>query len=361
MKLTKRLIALLLSVLMLFSLTACADTTWAYETENSKITAGVYLAYQLDAYARAENLVKSQEDGAEKAKALFKQTIDDVPVEEWIKTEAKNACMQYLAVEAKFEELGLELSEKDHNVIDQTMKTYWPFIQEVYENNGVAEKSYRMVLENTQKRSEIFTKYYDEGGIEEVSRDDLYAHFKDNYASVNMFGVKLNKAAEGEELTDEEKKENEDLVKRAQEFVDMINNGEKTYNEAYDIYYHEASDTEHDDEDEDDTILKDEDTAKWIQTTTKSPSEKVIKAIFDTMKADGTAKVIPEDDVYYVVVRYDVTKDEKNFDDMRTAVLKDIKDEDFNKIVEGWRDAVTATANDAAIKRYSPKKIKILE
>lgn len=46
MKLTKRLIALLLSVLMLFSLTACADTTWAYETENSKITAGVYLAYQ---------------------------------------------------------------------------------------------------------------------------------------------------------------------------------------------------------------------------------------------------------------------------------------------------------------------------
>lgn len=360
MKLTKRIIALLLAALMLFSLTACADTTWAYENENGNITAGVYLAYQLDAYARAESLIKAEEDGAEKAKALLKQTIEDVPVEEWIKKETERACMQYLAVEAKFAELGLELSEKDNNVIDQTLKTYWPYIQSVYENNGVAEKSYRKVLENTQKRSEIFTKYYDEGGIEEVSRDDLYAYFKDNYASVNIFGVSLNTAEDGEELTAEQKAENEKLVKRADEFAEMINSGEKTFNEAYDIYYHEKKETEHDDEDENDVIEKDEDTARWIQTTTTNPSEKVVKAIFDTMKADGTAKVIPGDGVNYVVVRYDVTKDKKNFDDMRTAVLKDIKDEDFNALVEEWTDAVTATPNEAAIKKYSPKKIKIV-
>lgn len=357
MKLTKRLIALLLSVLMLFSLTACADTTWVYESGDNNITAGVYLAYQLDAYARAESLVKSQENGTEKAKALFKQTLDDMPVADWIKAETEKACMQHLAVEAKFDERSLELSEKDNNVIDQTIKTYWEYIKETYEENGVSSASYRKVLANTQKRAKIFTKYYDKDGIEEVAKEDLFAHFKENFASVNMYGVKYNT---GDDLTDEKKAENDELKAKAKEYVEMINSGEKTYNETYDMYYHDITDSEHDDEDETDVIEKDADTAKWIQTTSTTPSEKVIKAIFDTMKADGTAKLIPGENVDYVVVRYDVTKDEKNFDEMRTAVLKDIKGDDFDKLVEEWTAAVSATSNASSLKKYNPKNIVIV-
>ncbi|MFZ2537950.1 MAG: hypothetical protein WAX04_03500, partial [Oscillospiraceae bacterium] len=351
MKLFKRILALAMVMSMTLSLAACADTSWVYDYNGKKISSGAYIAFTLEAYANAQ----SHKDINKEVTDIFKQTLDGKQAKQWMIDETKKLSNHFMAVENKFDELGLTLTEKDQNEIDQSVKLGWEQYKTLYTNNSVSEKTYKTMIANTKKQSLIFDKYYGTGGIEAVPNDKLLVHFKDNFASVNIFGMPTVQPLE-DKLTEEDKKKNEELKAKADEYAKLFNEGKKTVNEIYDMYKHYDAETEHDAKNAEDKIGKDEETKKYIKKDSTNPSEKVVKAIYGEMKDDGVAKVIADDQAYYIVVRYDVTKDESNFEDMKKSVLADVKGEDFNKMVEGWATEIKSTANNAAIKRYNPKK-----
>lgn len=352
MKLFKKILALAMVLSMTLSLVACSDTSWVYDYNGKKLPSGAYISFTMDATANAE----MHEDINKDIKDLFKQTLEGKKAKQWIIDEAKVLSDQYMAIENKFDELGLSFTEKEQNEIDQAVKTAWEQYQSLYLQNGVNQKTYAALVANKKKSSLIFDKYYGTGGIEEVPNDKLLVHFKDNFANVNMFGMPMAKP-DDETKTEEAKKKNEEIKAKADEYVKLYNDGTNTMNELYDMYRHYADETTHDDTKDDDKIGDDEDTKKYIKKDATSPSETVVKAIFSEMKPDEKAKVIADEDAYFIVVRFDVTKDATNFEEMRASVLSDVKGEDFTKMVEGWAADLKPTANTAAVNKYNPKNI----
>lgn len=357
MKIAKRLIAIALTAVMSLSaitLTSCADTTWAYKADNVTIPAGLYIMRSMTAYTLAQN----HKDRNQDVTNIFKQKLDGVPAKEWILKETQRGCAEYVAIEHKFNELGLTLTDSDNNKIEQQYKESWDAVKAFFEKNGVGEATYRLSLENARKRELIFEKYYDKGGIEEVAVDDLMVHFKENFAAINMFGVKLET---GDELTEEQKTKNETAKTDAEGMVKKLNDkkNKMTFNEVYMEYVKLENEKLPEEEQKDTEVKDDKETTILIKKGTTSPSEKIVTAIFDEVKAEGDTVLLTDDDAYYVVRRYDVTKSEEKFDEMRTQLLSEVKGDDFTKLVEEWTTEAQAklVTNDAAVKRYDPKNI----
>lgn len=352
MKIFSRIVAAVLAVCMILPFTACSgDTSWVYDYDGEKINGGLYIAFTISAYTQ----VSTHED-YDSEKDLFDQTLDDKTTEQWIKDRAAEMADEYVATNRKFDELGLSLTESEKNEVKNSVDSVWEMYGTMYEENGVGKTSYQKLVETQQKRQKIFMKYYGEGGLEEVPVEQLEKHFKENFASVNIFSITLNS---GDSLTDEQKTENEEREKKAQEYVDLINSGDKTFNEVRDMATHMLSDTEHDDENADDVIEKDDETKTYVHIESTSPSEKLVKSIFNDVKTGDEAKLLKDENTYYIVKRYDVMADEKNFEEMRETVLGDVKSDDFVKEVESWTEGLNRTVNDGAVKFYSPRNIKL--
>lgn len=78
MKLAKRIAAGLLCAAAACSFTACKDTTWAYKIQDTTITAGMYIAYQINAYMEAQN------EAEDTTKDVLEQQIDGKDATAWI-------------------------------------------------------------------------------------------------------------------------------------------------------------------------------------------------------------------------------------------------------------------------------------
>lgn len=355
MKLLKRLLTTGLALCMAFAMTACSDTTWVFDVGGTKIPSGLYLAYTINAY----QMIPSQADYDSTETDIMKQVIEGKKASDWIKESAKEDCIRYAALEAEYAKQGMTLSEEDKTAVDASVTNLWENYGPVFERNGVSKESYRKLLESTKRETALFTKYYDKGGVEEVKNEDLVAHFKESFASVNIFRMAL---FTGSDVTDEQKTSNEETVTRAAEYVRMMNEEGKTFGETYDQFYHDELGTTHDPASETDAVTNDSETRTFVKKNNDpNYSQKVIDTIFNEMKVGGDAKYIADEDngYYYIVKRYDVSEDEQNFDDMRSAVLYDIKGEDFTKLVDGWIAAQSVTENSAAVSRYNPKNIDL--
>lgn len=356
MKLLKRIGAVLVAFSMVISITACADTSWVLKYGDKTVSSGLYLSFLMSAYSEAGTKITDTET------ELFKQKIEEKDVKDWIVERAEVLASQYIAVENKFDEMGLTLSETDQNEINQSMKTEWPNVSAIYEQNGVGEASYKLYVTSRKKTTRLFEHYYSEKGVEPIANADLMVHYKENFASVNVLGMTKGTAFEDEGQADVDKA-NEELLKMANDFAEKINKGEMTFGEATDEFTHYNEQDEHDATNTEDVISKDEDTRRVIKKDEEQLGAELVKAIFTDAKTDGKAVVASDDTAYYLILRYELDKtSESDFADMRTSVLADLKQEDFLKVTDTWAaETKPSDKNNSAISRYNPKKIKLTE
>lgn len=356
MKLGKKIAAVVLAFSMMLSMAACADTAWVFSYGDKTVSSGLYLSFLMSAYSEAGTKVADAEAD------LFSQKVEEKPAKEWIVEKAQVLASQYIAVENKFEEMGLSLTESDENQIAQSMKTEWPQVSKIYEQNGVAESTYKLYVTNRRKTSKLFEKYYaEDGGVEPITNDSLMVHYKENFARVNVLGITKGMAFD-DEGKDDIDKANEELLEMANGYAKSINDKEKTFGEVYHEYAHYNEQTEHDDEDSTDVVAKDEDTIRLIKKDADTLGEELSKAIFEDMKPDSKALVTSDDKAYYVIVRYELENTtDSEFEEMRASILADLKQDEFIKIAEGWGvELKPSETNSAAVRRYNPKKIKMV-
>ena len=86
MNILKKLSAVTLSLLMVFSISGCSDLSWAMKTENTTLPIGVYIFYMSSAYSEAYNQVPSD------YLDVLDQKINDKEVPEFIKEKAMEYC-----------------------------------------------------------------------------------------------------------------------------------------------------------------------------------------------------------------------------------------------------------------------------
>lgn len=389
----KRIAAGLIAVSALLSLAACKDTTWSYKIDDTTITSGMYIAYQVNAYMEASGKVEDN------TKDILSQKIDDKTAEVWINERVAELCKTYVAVEKKFDELGLTLSESDKNKLNVQVSSYWNYYSTIYEPNGAGQTSLKKILTNSYKSNLIFKKYYDKDGLEAVSDADLKTKLGEDYAQLKYIKMEMVDA-EGNKLKTEGKAE---LKKKAEAYLARLKKGEniddliKDYAKVVEEEKNAASTSSSASSSASSAASTSSATSSAVTSTAstastsstsstastssvatssateeeetdpnlvivnkedESLSDKFIKGVFETAKI-GEPLIIEDDENYYVTIKYDITKDESTFADKRDTILYDLKGDDYETMQKEWYKDYKVDTNEDSIKRYKLSKLKL--
>jgi hypothetical protein len=141
----------------------------------------------------------------------FDQEIDGKDFKTYVKDTALENTKEFAAVNAKFDELGLELSEEDLQTISDNVSSAWEYSGDLYEAEGISKDSLTQCYQLSYKRSAIFDYYYAEGGIEEVSDDDIQTYVNENYMRYKCVSI-AKSTNEDEDAAAEENEELKTLV-----------------------------------------------------------------------------------------------------------------------------------------------------
>lgn len=381
----KKMSAVALCSAMALSLGACGnniagpDTTYAAVIDGYKVPAGVFIAMQMNSYYDAayytEPTDESEEttastEAAETAAseteattttAFTDKVIEDKPVRDWINDEATKSMQEFVAVENKFDELGLSFEDNEKEKTKVYLDSIWEYYGPNYENAGISENSQLLIMLNSTKKNKIFDYYYAEGGQDEISEADIRAYLDENNKRINYIKMEL-KDGEGNLLKSEGKDE---IKKMAEDYIKRIKGGEdfaavsKEYSDYYDKLTADAAESTDDgaddgsaDTEETESSYTDNETV--ISKDGTSPSEAVVTKAFESKVGD--VFLVEEDEVYYVVTVLDLYADENYYSDNESVVRHELKDDEFDKTVDSWTETQNVELNEAAYKRYKIEK-----
>ncbi len=246
----KKIAALGCAAAMVSSLTACGEkTTWGAVIDGVQIPAGVFIYYLDTANYEARQKLNEQTDTSadlspEGAAAqssetvtlpLYSSQIDGVDSKQWIYDRATELMQEYAAVEAKFDEYGLTLSDDDKQSAQVYLDQIWDYAGDYYTSMGVSENSYKSIFLNSSKKQKLFETIYSEGGERAVSDDEIKTYLDENYALINYIDVEL-KDGEGNLLKSDGKAERMEMLNS---YIERYNNGEDfdELNAEYVTYY----------------------------------------------------------------------------------------------------------------------------
>ena len=214
----KRWIAFALCAVLAFSLTACKFSTPAtvMTVDGVEIPAGVYLAYQRQAYLNAQSLREDTKI------AVLKSSIEGMKAADWIHAETVDSIRQYLWVERAFEASGLAFTQEEIDTAEQWIDTIWSYNGALMEENGIGLQSYRQVYWNSEKYSKLLEAYC-EGPDGQITETEAKQYMQETYSRIRRLilpATDANSAA----LTPEKQAELDAL---ADDLVERLNAGEK--------------------------------------------------------------------------------------------------------------------------------------
>ena len=355
-------LALALAVTSAVTLSGCADVSYAMTVDGETIPAGVYILYSGYALNDAQTLLSEEQpdlDTTAEGFDYYAQTVGGMSFGDYVKQETINYCKKYVAINRMFDELGISFDAAEQENINDSINSQWDLsvsgwssylsylkgfstLGDYYQSIGVGKSSYKEVMLNSSKSSEIFDYYYGEGGVEEVSRQEIEQYIRENYALARYFSISL-KDDDGELIEDEaELKKLEEL---ANGYVEKLNGG-TSYSEVYEEYEHYLSEGDEESKEEEEHEHEDSDFDRIINVDSTSPSEEFVEALFK--QETGTAAVFKADTYYYVVQRLDITENEKYVEDYRSTALDALKGDELDGVFEAKYADYSVTENTSA-------------
>ncbi len=404
MRLLKRIAAAVCAVAVAVSVAGCADITKMGTVEDKEINAGVYLWFVNAAMDDAQTEVDNQlsEMGTSSSKienfSYFDYNVQEKPFKQFVEEKTIELVKQHVAIEKKCEELGLSLTAEEEAQIKESAKTLWKTevtyygystgvtYGENYEEAGISRQSYTQVQRINSLRNKLFDKYYEENGITPTDQKDIDVYFEDNYGRFQIIQVALTDGKGDKIETDQGKA---DKLKQAEGYLDRLLKGED-----YDVVFHEYEEYVAEQE----KLAKEEEEKKnnsgtsssTSSTTTSSkeeskaedttssgsseeeeenhdhdfllnkadssPSEDFIKWAFELKDNEG--KVYKDTNVYYVVVRKPMKEREDWYEQYRGDLLHEMKDGEFNEILNDFAKDYKVDFSSAAVDAYAPDKVK---
>lgn len=149
----KKILAALLSVSMLATMAGCgSDTSWIARQGEKTVNTGTYLYYGLNSYFDAMGKLSGQDN----VDNMFTKgvEIDGKDTVTWIKDAALEDVKELIAINEKFNEMGLEISDSDKMAIENSSKTFFKGYSAMMSANGISEASiYQTMLMNHQKNA----------------------------------------------------------------------------------------------------------------------------------------------------------------------------------------------------------------
>lgn len=350
----KKLAAFSAACVMALSLTACGeDTAVIGKVGGMEIPAGVYLYHSTNVYT--ETAMKQTEEQA----SVWDVTVDGKTAEQYIADESLSRVKKFVAIEKKFDELGLSFTEKEKEYYEKSAESSYENSKDAFIECGIGLDSYTKTVINDAKYAALFAAYYDaETGIEPIKTSEINKYMKDNYARVEIVEVSL-KDIEGNLLKGADK---EKAINRAKSYVKKAESedfGVIIYDE-YNILLEQnakASGTEF-------TALEynPDETEEYAfeQILDKNNSlvpASVTEEIF-AHSADGKPFMVEGAEAYYVVKRYNILERDDIVETYKATVLQALKGEEFKNLETKWSEELDIEWNEKAKERYAPKELK---
>jgi hypothetical protein len=379
----------LAAILALSLLTACGADTTTFGTVNGKeIPVGIYINYQYMAYNDAVSKIAEKQaaatDPAETTAPslpmpgvttvtlpFLKDSVDGIPVREYITDEAIEDVREYVAINQKFAELGLTYHDDEDLSVKNYIEQNWDYFSEMLTELGISRSSYEDVMLNSLKRQEVFMYYYGPGGEKAVADEIIKNNLLEDYARINYIPILL-KDGEGNLLKSEGKAEQ---MKMAEEYIARAEAGENfddllaEYNDYYAALQAAAAPADESAEDTDEVDPNAETqtvtNATVITKGSTMPTAEVDTKVFEEQAAHpGETRYFiveqPDGEYYYVVKLDDLFSEPTYLEDNRETVISELYSEEFDETVRAWAAEVQVVLNEKSIARYKIEKFEKL-
>ncbi|MCD7888608.1 MAG: hypothetical protein LUG23_01550 [Oscillospiraceae bacterium] len=373
-KLLRKALVFLTIFAVVFSLAGCGDTSWIVKVDDVTVNAGMYIYYQGAGYT-AGVYELSEEDSTYYYYYLFgysllDETIDGQSMSDYMSDYAVDMCKQYVVVQKLFEELGLELSETELANIETSVANTWESYSETYEAAGISEDTVRKVAEATMMEEDVFNAYYEVGGLNGTTEDDIKDYLEDNYARIKYITFEFSESAD--DAIDEDYKA--EMLEIANSYLERAEAGESMddliaeYAEILAAAEAEESEEEEDSEDADEDTaeeteeveVEDEEVDEYvneyiISIEGTSPSEKFVNYVFTVCNV-GEYTVIQDDTCFYLVERLDILERDDLYEANRDSYLEALFDDDYTTLINEKLATYEVEVNENSIKRYTAER-----
>ncbi len=362
MKMAKRMVTALLALVMALSLASCSDTSWVVKSGDETISAGVYLSYLFDAYyGQAYTYAYTGQDPS----AVFDKQIEEKDAAQWMKDTAMESLKKNIVYRNYMEELGLSFTDEEIENANKQADSMYDQLTDSLKQGGVGKQSFETFFQQSMAASKVFSGLYGEGGTKEVPVDDIRTYWEENYYRVKVISSSLLDDT-GAALSDTDKQV---ITDRLDGYKDQINNGEATMDELIETEkkVQEASSSSSSgsssgsssssssaaEEEEEET-----DTASYVSKSDETMPERT--EALEGLEP-GQAATFTSNNVYYVVQLLPYDGDDaalvdQTFESNQSSLLQEMKGEEFDSDINTRVENLEVTINDAAVKRYDPKK-----
>ena len=176
-----KLLALLCAAALAFGLAGCVLSTpdTVGSIGNVEISSGLYLLAQYNAYQSAAKLASSDQDSTN-VKSFLKETIttdadsgETAAVSDYVAQKTQENLELYAAIEARFDELGGQLTEAEEAQSDSYASQLMDQYGDTYKANGIGLETLQRFERILLKSTDLLDLVYGTNGETPVSDADL--------------------------------------------------------------------------------------------------------------------------------------------------------------------------------------------
>ena len=377
----KKLTAGLLAAAMTVGLSGCTlgTTSWIlrYGEDNAEVPTGIYVQNMYTAYQAATQYVEDSSN-------VLDGEIDGRSADQWIRDTALNLTKQYLAVNLKFDEEGLTLTEAENTNIQTLVDTVWNLYGESYTLLGINRDSYQKMQEYSAKASDLFQHYYGEGGELAPTDEEYSTYFTENYDRTRAVYYAKNDV---DSMTDEERAEAEAALaegetlpesgrEQADAALSRIQNGEDIVTILQEIEAEQAAESGSTDETADNSSSSATDDAADDTGSDSAADTETDPSQYDNLvnvnntsvpeayrtasheMAVGESRIVETDSGYYVVYKLELDPDGSELESRKASLLQEMKGDEYNDMIAQWVEELPeVTVNEATVEEFSPELI----
>ena len=224
----KKLLALVCALALTVSLVGCALSTpdTVGKIGDFEVTSGLYLLAQYDAYQQAAQLADSEQDTS-KVNSFLKATIttdadtgETAVVKDYVAQKTLETLQTLAAVDARFTELGGELTEEQKSAADSYAQQLMDNYGDAYTANGIGLETLKLFQQLQYKQVLLLDLVYGKDGETPVEDGELTEHLDSTMYEIGFITVPLYNTSTFAFANDDQKAE---MLSLAQKAVDSYN------------------------------------------------------------------------------------------------------------------------------------------
>ena len=224
----KKLLALVCALALTVSLVGCALSTpdTVGKIGDFEVTSGLYLLAQYDAYQQAAQLADSEQDTS-KVNSFLKATIttdadtgETAVVKDYVAQKTLETLQTLAAVDARFTELGGELTEEQKSAADSYAQQLMDNYGDAYTANGIGLETLKLFQQLQYKHTLLLDLVYGKDGETPVEDGELTEHLDSTMYEIGFITVPLYNTSTFAFASDDQKAE---MLSLAQKAVDSYN------------------------------------------------------------------------------------------------------------------------------------------